>query len=128
MKCENQKKVRYVFTAMFIVWMLLMVFLYIDYVKHNPNVSALFYVLGIAMIVLVIFEIILIRRKQKLLLSSKGSIIGKGITLCILFATFYTGLAYMPNESFGVNLIGRLVKLYLTVGMYYPIYRVFHFF
>lgn len=51
MKCENQKKIRYVFTAMFIVWMLLMVFLYIDYVKNNPNVSALFYVLGIAMIV-----------------------------------------------------------------------------
>ena len=125
---ENKKKIHYVFTIMFIVWMLLMVFLYIDYVKNNPNVSALFYVLGIAMIVLVIFDIILIRRKQKLQLSSKGSIIGKVITLCILFATFYTGLAYTPNDSFGVNLIGHLVKFYLIVGMYYPIYRVFHFF
>ena len=128
MKCENQKKIRYVFTAMFIVWMLLLVFLYIDYVKNNPNVSALFYVLGIAMIVLVIFDIILIRRKQKLQLSSKGSMIGKVITLCILFTSFYTGLAYTPNDSFGVNWIGHLVKLYLIVGMYYPIYRVFHFF
>lgn len=128
MKCENQKKIRYGFTIMFIVWMLLLVLLYIDYVKNNPNVSALFYVLGIAMIVLVIFDIILIRRKQKLQLSSKGSMIGKVITLCILFATFYTGLAYTPNDLFGVNWIGYLVKLYLIVGMYYPIYRVFHFF
>lgn len=128
MTSENKKKIHYVFTIMFIVWMLLLVFLYIDYVKNNPNASALFYVLGIAMIVLVIFDIILIRRKQKLQLSSKGSIIGKVITLCILFVTFYTGLAYTPNDSCGVNLIGHLVKLYLIVGMYYPIYRVFHFF
>lgn len=128
MTSENKKKIHYVFTIMFIVWMLLLVFLYIDYVKNNPNASVLFYVLGIAMIVLVIFDIILIRRKQKLQLSSKGSIIGKVITLCILFVTFYTGLAYTPNDSCGVNLIENRVKLYLIVGMYYPIYRVFHFF
>ena len=128
MTSENKKKIYYVFTILFVAWAILLGLLYIDYVKNNPNVSALFYVLGIAMIVLVIFDIILIRRKQKLQLSSKGSMIGKVITLCILFATFYTGLAYMPNDLFGVNWIGHLVKLYLIVGMYYPIYRVFHFF
>lgn len=128
MTSENKKKIHYVFTIMFVAWAILLGLLYIDYVKNNPNVSVLFYVLGIAMIVLVIFDIILIRRKQKFQLSSKGSMIGKVITLCILFTTFYTGLAYTPNDSFGVNWIAYLVKLYLIVGMYYPIYRVFHFF
>ena len=128
MTSENKKKIHYVFTIMFVAWAILLGLLYIDYVKNNPNVSVLFYVLGIAMIVLVIFDIILIRRKQKFKLSSKGSMIGKVITLCILFTTLNTGLAYTPNDSFGVNWIGYLVKLYLIVGMYYPIYRVFHFF
>ncbi|WP_276886492.1 hypothetical protein [Allobaculum stercoricanis] len=128
MTSENKKKIHYVFTIMFVAWAILLGLLYIDYVKNNPNVSVLFYVLGIAMIVLVIFDIILIRRKQKFKLSSKGSMIGKVITLCILFTTFNIGLAYTPNDSFGVNWMGYLVKLYLIVGMYYPIYRVFHFF
>ena len=121
MTSENKKKIHYVFTIMFVAWAILLGLLYIDYVKNNPNVSVLFYVLGIAMIVLVIFDIILIRRKQKFKLSSKGSMIGKVIT-------FNIGLAYTPNDSFGVNWMGYLVKLYLIVGMYYPIYRVFHFF
>ena len=128
MTSENKKKIHYVFTIMFVAWAILLGLLYIDYVKNNPNVSILFYVLGIAMIVLVIFDIILIRRKQKFQLSSKGSMIGKVITLCILFTTLNIGLAYTPNDSFGVNWIAYLVKLYLIVGMYYPIYRVFHFF
>lgn len=127
-KRYNRANINFIYLILFIVWAIFLVLLCINSVKNKPNHSVAAYIFGIAMIVFVIFDIILIRRKQKHQLSSKGLIIARVITLCIWFATMYIALAYTPTDLFGVIYLGSIIRFYLFAIMYYPFYRVFHSF
>lgn len=126
MELKNKKNVIYI--CMFAVWAVFFTLAFIDYFKNTPHHPAIFYVLGAILFLLVVLDIVLVIRKVNSKLSSKGSICGTVISLCLWGSNFYFAYGASNSTFLHGNFIGLIISFYLFVGMCLPFWKLIHFF